>query len=139
LARQLQDSFEQVARAVQALFSLALAAGLAVLYAALQASADERQRELAVMRALGARGRQLRAALLAEFAVLGALAGSLAGLGAGAIGWALARFVFHLPYVPGPWLPLVGLLAGTLGVAAAGLWATRAALRRPVTADFLSG
>lgn len=139
VVRQLQDSFEQMVRAVQALFGLALAAGLAVLYAALQASADERQRELAVMRALGARGRQLRAALAAEFAALGALAGSLAGLGAGAIGWALARFVFHLPYVPGPSLFLAGLLAGTLGVAAAGLWATRGMLRRPVTADFLTG
>jgi putative ABC transport system permease protein len=138
LLRQLQDSLAQVARAVQALFGLALAAGLTVLYAAMQASTDERQRELAVLRALGARGAQLRLALLAEFAALGALAGTLAGLGAAAIGWALARFVFRLPYLPGPWLLLVGLLAGVAGVTAAGLWATRAMLRRPITADLLA-
>jgi len=129
LLRQVQDTFEQVARAVQVLFGFALAAGLVVLYAALQASADERFHELAVMRALGARSRQLRDALAAEFAVLGALAGLLGGLGAGAIGWALGRFVFQLPYQPGPLLPLAGLAAGCAGVVAAGLWATRGARR----------
>ncbi|MDR2001036.1 MAG: ABC transporter permease, partial [Zoogloeaceae bacterium] len=82
VVRQLQDSFDQVARAVRALFGLALAGGVMVLYAALQASSDERQRDLAVMRALGARRRQLRRILLAEFLALGALAGLLAGTGA---------------------------------------------------------
>jgi putative ABC transport system permease protein len=130
LLRQIQDSFEQVARAVQILFGFALAAGLVVLYAALQASADERFHELAVMRALGAKQRQLRDALAAEFAVLGALVGLLAALGAGAIGWALARFAFHLPYLPGPSLLLAGLAAGIAGVTAAGLWATRQARHR---------
>lgn len=139
VVRQLHESFDQVARAVEMLFGLALAAGLAVLYAALQASADERQHELAIMRAIGARGRQLRRALAAEFVALGAMAGLLAGLGAAGIGWVLARFVFHLAYVPGPGLLLAGLVAGVFGVTAAGLWATRNVLRRPVTADFLAG
>ncbi len=138
LVRQLQDTLDQVARAVQALFGFALAAGLVVLYAGLQASADERFRELAVMRALGARGKQLRIALASEFAALGALAGLLAGLGAGAIGYALGRFVFHLPYLPGPSILLVGTAAGAIGVTAAGLWAMRDALRRPIMPDLLA-
>ena len=131
VVRQLQDSFDRVARAVQLLFGLTMIAGLAVLYAALSASADERRRELAVMRALGGRGKQLRGALLAEFAMLGAIAGTLAGVGAGAIGWLLARFVFHLPYLPGPGLVAIGMLAGAIGVAAAGWRATRTILRAP--------
>jgi hypothetical protein len=77
LVRQLHATIDQVARAVQLVFGFAVLAGLAVLYAALQASADERRHELAVLRALGARSRQLAAALLAEFAALGALAGLL--------------------------------------------------------------
>lgn len=129
LLRQVQDTFEQVARAVQVLFAFALAAGLMVLLAALQASADERFHELAVMRALGARRRQLRAALAAEFAALGALSGLLAALGAGSIGWALGRFVFHLDYLPSLLLPVAGLVAGVVGVTAAGLWATRQTAR----------
>jgi putative ABC transport system permease protein len=138
VVRQLQDSLDQIARAVQALFGLALVAGLIVLYAALQATSDERQRELAVMRALGARRRQLRLVLFAEFAVLGAMAGLLAGLGAAAIGWALGRFAFQLAYLPSPWLPIAGLLAGVLGVVAAGLWATRDAVNKPVSAQLLA-
>jgi putative ABC transport system permease protein len=136
--RQLQDSFDQIARAVQTLFSLALVAGLLVLYAALQSTADERQRELAVMRALGARQRQLRAVLLAEFGLLGAMAGLLAGIGAAGIGWALGHFAFQLPYVPTVWLPLAGLAFGSVGVVAAGWWATRNALRQPITAQLLA-
>jgi putative ABC transport system permease protein len=139
VVKQLQDSLDQVARAVQALFGLALVAGLMVLYAALQSSSDERQRELAVMRALGARRRQLRLVLLSEFATLGAMAGLLAGAGAAGIGWALGRFAFHLAYIPSPWLPIVGLAAGAAGVAVAGLWATRAAVVKPITGQLLAG
>ena len=131
IVRQLQDTLDQVAKAIQAVFGFALLAGLLVLAAALQASADERVRELAVMRALGARRRQLRIALAAEFAALGALAGGLAGLGAMAVAWALAHFALHLPYLPSPTLPALGLVCGSLGVMAAGLWATRGALSRP--------
>jgi predicted lysophospholipase L1 biosynthesis ABC-type transport system permease subunit len=59
LVRQLHATIDQVARAVQLVFGFAVLAGLAVLYAALQASSDERRHELAVLRALGARSRQL--------------------------------------------------------------------------------
>jgi len=99
-----------------------------VLYAALQASAGERNHELAVLRALGGRRRQLHQALFAEFATLGAIAGLLAGFCATAIGTALARWVFNLDYLPTPGLLLVGVLAGLAGVALAGLAATRQAL-----------
>ncbi len=128
LIRQLRDTLDQVAHAVQLVFGFALLAGLVVLYAALQASAGERHHELAVLRALGGRRPQLRQALFAEFATLGALAGLLAGLGAAAIGTALARLVFQLDYLPSPGLVLIGAVAGLAGVALAGLSATRRAL-----------
>ncbi|MBU0751506.1 MAG: FtsX-like permease family protein [Gammaproteobacteria bacterium] len=128
LVRQLQATLDQVTRAVQLLFGFALVAGVIVLYAALQATADERLRELAVMRALGARKRQLRAALGAEFALLGGLAGLLGGLGAAAIAWALARLAFRLPYLPDPMLVVIGCGIGAAGVALAGVLATRGAL-----------
>lgn len=124
LLRQLQETLDQVVRAVQLVFGFALLAGLAVLYAALQASAGERRHELAVLRALGGRRHQLRTALVAEFLALGAIAGLLAGLAATALGTALARWVFHLDYLPTPRLLLIGLLAGAVGVVLAGLAAT---------------
>jgi len=138
LVRQLQATLDQVARAVQLVFGFALLAGLVVLYAALQASAGERSHELAVLRALGGRRRQLRQALIAEFAALGAIAGLLAGLGATAIGTALARWVFQLDYLPTPGLLAAAVCAGMLGVTLAGLAATRPALAGRV-ADGLRG
>ena len=131
LLRQLQSTLDQVARAVQVVFGFALLAGLMVLYAALQSSYDERCYELALLRALGARSRQLRGALLTEFALLGAIAGVLAGIGAAGISWALARFVFNLAYLPDSLLLPLGLGIGALGVALAGWLGTAGALRRP--------
>ncbi|MCM2287849.1 MAG: FtsX-like permease family protein [Sulfuritalea sp.] len=130
LVRQLHATIDQVARAVQLVFGFAVLAGLAVLYAALQASSDERRHELAVLRALGARSRQLSSALLAEFAALGALAGLLAGIAASLIGWGLARFAFRLDYLPQPQLWLIGLLAGLVLVVVAGWLGTSAMLRQ---------
>ncbi len=137
LVKQLHATIDQVARAVQLVFGFAVLAGLAVLYAALQASSDERRHELAVLRALGARRRQLSGALLVEFGALGALAGLLAGIAASLIAWGLARFLFRLDYLPQPGLWFIGLLAGGVLVLVAGwlgVWpmlrqTTQAALR----------
>jgi len=131
LVRQLQATLDQVARAVQVVFGFALLAGLTVLYAALQASYDERRYELALLRALGARSSQLRGALLAEFALLGGIAGLLAGIGAAGISWALAHWVFHLKYLPDAWLLPLGLTLGAAGIALAGWLGTAPVLQRP--------
>ncbi|MBI5922001.1 MAG: ABC transporter permease [Betaproteobacteria bacterium] len=131
LLRQMQMSLDQLASAVQVVFGFALLAGLTVLYAALQASYDERVYEMALLRTFGARGQQLIAALLTEFAALGAIAGLLAGLGTAGISWALARFVFHLDYLPDPFLLVWGLAVGGFGVALTGRLGTAGALRRP--------
>jgi putative ABC transport system permease protein len=130
LVKQLHATIDQVARAVQLVFGFAVLAGLAVLYAALQASSDERRHELAVLRALGARSRQLSSALLAEFAALGALAGLLAGIAASLIGWGLARFAFRLDYLPQAELWLIGMLAGMVLVVAAGWLGASSMLRQ---------
>jgi putative ABC transport system permease protein len=124
LLNQLQETLDQVVRAVQLVFGFALLAGGAVLYAALQASAGERRHELALLRSLGGRQRQLRGALVAEFAVLGAMAGVMAGGMATLLGTLLARQVFRLDYLPASWLIPAGLLAGCAGVVLAGMTVT---------------
>ena len=139
MIRQLQDTLDQVARAVEVLFVLALAAGLVVLYAGIEAGADQRRRELALMRALGGRRRHLRWSMTAEFLAMGALGGLLAGGAAAGMAWALGQFAFHLDYRPSVWLPLAGIGAGALGVAATGLLLTRGILSRPLTSDLWSG
>jgi putative ABC transport system permease protein len=128
---EVRGVMERVGSAVEFVFLFTLLAGVTVLYAAVAASRDERQFEAAMLRVLGASRRQLVSVQMAEFAGIGFLAGTVAALGATALGWALAERVFHLPYEFNPWLWVAGLAAGTLGVSAAGLWATRTIARRP--------
>lgn len=131
ILRQFKSVMDQLALAVQFIFAFSIVAGLAVLYAALESTHDEREYEIAVLRTLGARNRQLRAALAAEFAVLGATAGVVAGVGAAIISWLLGRFVFQLPYEPA-WMVLpAGALSGILGITLAGLAGTARTLRVP--------
>jgi len=131
ILRQFQSVMDQLAQAVQFVFAFSLIAGLAVLYAALESTHDEREYEIAVLRTLGARNRQLRAALAAEFAALGAIAGVVAGVGSAIISWLLGRFVFQMPYEPA-WLVLpAGVLGGILGITLAGLAGTARTLRAP--------
>ncbi len=129
---QVQRVLDQVIRAVEFLFGFTLAAGLVVLFAAITATREERAREFAIMRAVGAQGRLLRQVQRAELAGVGLLAGLLASLVASAIGWGLAKYVFGFEWTASPWVPLAGALTGALLAMAAGWWGLRDVLRRPV-------
>jgi len=129
---QLQRVLDQVIRAVEFLFGFTLAAGLVVLFAAITATREERAREFAIMRALGAPGSLLRQVQRAELAGVGLLAGFLASIVAMAVGWALTRYVFEFEWAGSLWVPLFGAIAGALLALAAGWWGLRDVLRRPV-------
>ena len=88
-----------------------------------------------MLRAGGARNRQVRQALLAEFLVLGGVAGLLAGIGASAIGWALAHYVFKMSYAPALLPVLAATLLGAGGVVLGGWLGTRGLLSRPPLAS----
>jgi putative ABC transport system permease protein len=126
--RQVMD---RVTLAMEYVFLFTLLAGLVVLAAAIQATRDERLRDGAILRTLGASRRQLLLGLAAEFVTLGLLAGVLAAAAASAIGYVLATQVFHFAYHANPWLWLVALLAGGAGIGLAGTVATAAIVRRP--------
>jgi putative ABC transport system permease protein len=129
---QVQRVLDQVIRAVEFLFGFTLAAGLVVLFAAITATREERAREFAIMRAVGARASLLRQVQRAELAGVGLLAGFLASLVALAVGWGLARYVFDFNWT-GSWtVPLFGSLAGALLALAAGWWGLRSVLNTPV-------
>jgi len=129
---QVQGVLAQVIRAVEFLFAFTLAAGLVVLFAAVTATREERAREFAIMRAVGARASLLRQVQRAELAGVGLLAGFLASCVAVAVGWALARYVFDFSWTAQFWVPIAGALAGALLALAAGWWGLREVLRRPV-------
>lgn len=129
---QVQRVLDQVIRAVEFLFGFTLAAGLVVLFAAVTATREERAREFAIMRAVGARAALLRQVQRAELAGVGLLAGFLASVVAVAVGWALARFVFEFTWTASPLVPLAGAAAGAVLALGAGWWGLREVLRRPV-------
>jgi len=129
---QVQSVISQVIRAVEFLFVFTLAAGLVVLIAALTASREERAREFAVYRALGASARLMQQVQAAELAGVGLLAGALSALVASAMGWALAHFVFEFDWVVSPVILIGGTLAGAALALLAGWWSLRGVLKRPV-------
>ena len=129
---QLQRVLDQVIGAVEFLFAFTLAAGLVVLFASVTATREERAREFAIMRAVGARSSLLRQVQRAELMGVGLLAGLLASMMAAVVGWALARFVFGFEWTVSPWAVLLGALAGAVLALAAGWWGLREVLRRPV-------
>jgi putative ABC transport system permease protein len=131
---QVQRVLGQVIRAVEFLFGFTLAAGLVVLFAAVTATRGEREREFAILRAVGAQSALLRQVQRAELAGVGVLAGLLASVMATAVGWALARYVFVFDWTPSVWVPVGGAVAGAALALAAGWWGLRAVLRTPVVA-----
>jgi putative ABC transport system permease protein len=129
---QVQRVLDQVIRAVEFLFGFTLLAGLVVLFAAVTATREERTREFAILRAVGARSQLLRQVQRAELAGVGMLAGVLASLVAIAVGWALAKYVFEFTWTAAAWVvPASGILGAMLALAA-GWWGLRAVLNTPV-------
>ena len=131
IVRQVQGIMDSVSRAVEFVFLFTLAGGLLVLQAAIAATQDERKFDAAILRTLGASQRQLVTVQVAEFLLLGALAGLVAAVGATAIGWALADRVFKIPFEANPLVFAYGLFGGALAVTLAGWLGTRATARQP--------
>lgn len=122
---QLREIVDQVSMAVEFILVLVLAAGSLVLIAQVQASMDERQQELAILRTLGAKGGLIRSSVVFEFLIIGSVAGLMAAVANELTLYLLQTQIFqmtgsiHLEY----WVlaPIVGaVVVGVLG--AAGCW-----------------
>ena len=138
ILEQVRGIIEKASLAVQAVFVFTLAAGIAVLFAAVQSTIDERRFESAMLRALGARRRTVFAGVMAEFAALGAAAGVLASAGASILAAIVAVQLFELPYEFNPLIWIAGVGAGVAVVCLSGFFAARGAINaKPV--DILRG
>ncbi|KLD75663.1 ABC transporter permease, partial [Xanthomonas hyacinthi DSM 19077] len=130
LLDRVREIVDRVGGAVRWVLGFSLLAGALVLAAALAASAQERRKEAALLRTLGATRAQLRAAAACEFALLGLVAGLTAALGASGAGFWLGNAVFHIEHFVPPVWPLAGAaVLAALVVMAIGLFGTRRVLR----------
>jgi len=119
---QVRSIIDQVSAAIEFILVLVLVAGSLVLVAQVQASMDERQRELAILRTLGAKGMMIRLSVIYEFLIIGSVAGFMAALANEVSLYLLQTNVFqmqsslHLEY----WViaPVTGaVVVGLLGAA----------------------
>ncbi len=128
---QVRSIMHRVNLSLEYVFLFTVLAGLTVLYAAVQATQDERAREAALMRVMGATTRQLTVSLAGEFIAIGLIAGFLAALGATVSGYLIALQLFHLHYHVDPRLWLAGMISGGIGVSVFGVLGTRYVLAHP--------
>jgi len=128
---QVRTIIERVTLAVEYVFLFTLLAGLMVMYAAIHSTLDERIREAAILRVLGARRGQLLGSIMLEYACIGLLSGLVAASVAGIVGMVVAERIFELDYLPGLRLWLAGGLIGAVGVGLAGTLGTRFVINQP--------
>ncbi|HET8700865.1 MAG TPA: FtsX-like permease family protein [Nitrococcus sp.] len=98
LLHSVRQMIDQGSRVVEIMALMTLAAGLLVLFAALQITGEERRLESALLRALGATQSRLRRMLRLELILVGAAAGVVAGFAATAAGYIVAERLFDLSY-----------------------------------------
>ena len=121
ILKQLFQVIDQVSVAIELILILVVLAGSLVLIAQVQASMEERERELAILRTLGAKGALLRNSILFEFVALGAIAGLMASFAMEIAVYFLQTQVFDMPasFHFSYWL--LGIGAGAAFVGSIGL------------------
>lgn len=129
LIRQIRDIVAQVTSAIELISALVLVCGALVLTACVNASLDERLRENAILRTLGAGRRLILTSLLIEFAAIGLTAGLIATAGAEAMLYYLQREMFGQEFSPHRWAWLAGPALGTAIIAGLGVASTRGVVR----------
>ena len=121
VARKVGRILDLISSVARALATLMLASSLLVLAASLLAGRLGRQRDLALLRTLGATHRTLLESLLWEFLLLGASAALIAGGMARILSDLYAKKILELPTNANPWAAPVLLLAAALLTATVGL------------------
>ena len=129
ILKQVNDIISQVSVALTFILILVFASAVLVLVAQVQATLEQREQELAILRTLGAKSTFLKAALLYEFAALGALAGLFATLLAEVLLALVQQQFFDLPYSPHWNLWWLGPVTGVVLVTALGAWQVKGLLK----------
>jgi putative ABC transport system permease protein len=130
ITEQIREVIAQVSLAIGFVLVLVLIAGGLVLLAQVQASLEERQQELVILRTLGAPSKLLSRSITYEFLILGAISGLIATLAMELALWILQTQVFELAATVHWRFWLIGPLAGAIVVGVLGRLSCRRLIRR---------
>ncbi|MBT8145425.1 MAG: FtsX-like permease family protein, partial [Gammaproteobacteria bacterium] len=125
LIEQIQNIIAQVTSAIELISVLVLACGALVLLSCVNATLDERFRENAILRTLGAGRKLILSSLTIEFATIGFVAGIIATVGAEGSLYYLQEFVFEQDFSLHYWVWIAGPLIGMVLIGLLGLNSTR--------------
>jgi len=131
LIEQVQRIIDQVTLAIELVLVLIIASGGLVLLASIQASMDERMKQHAILRTLGAGRKLVLGSLLIEFCALGLFAGILATIGSEITVLMLETEIFELEYAVNSQLWVLGPVVGVILIGAVGILATRRVVETP--------
>jgi putative ABC transport system permease protein len=98
LMQQVRGIMQKMSNAIEYVFIFSLVAGMAVLYAALVATRDERIIEATLMRVFGALRRQVGIAYITEFACIGIIATIVAAIAANTLAYYISLNVLDIPF-----------------------------------------
>ena len=115
ILESLESIFDKISFVIRFMASFTIVTGLIALMASVLTSRYQRLRESALLRTIGASGRQIRGIMGVEYLLVGAIAG-FSGIALSlAAGWALSRWVFEVElYVP--WGVTLATVFGVAGL-----------------------
>ncbi len=129
LIEQIQTIISQVTSAIELISVLVLVCGALVLLSCVNATLDERFKENAILRTLGAGQKLILSSLLIEFAFIGLVAGVIATIGAESSLYYLQEEIFEQDFSFHYWVWLAGPLIGMFIIGGLGLATTRGVVR----------
>ena len=139
LLSQVRDIMDKGSLAVEAVFLLTLLSAVLVTLGAVLISREERAREIAVLRTLGADRKRVIRSVLTEFGLIGLISGLVAATLSALTGYLVAIQLFGLTPVFNPLLWLGGVGSGVAVLLAVGYFSTRSLINSPPIAVINSG
>ena len=118
--QQIQEVLNKLSSVLGLLLAFTVAAAILVLMSAIAATQDERFKNAALLKALGASRSTLASIANVELTIIGLLSGLLAGLASGLAAWALGHYVMEISFNAFGQAILMGITFGVTACLASG-------------------
>jgi len=125
MINQVRSIMDRVTLVIEFVFLFTIIAGVLVMFATMQSTHDERMRDNAIMKTLGADRRQLRKILMVEFLFIGLMSSIIATVAANLLGYGISRWLMKMPYQLHMGSAMISIVIGTAAITGVGLLAFR--------------